>query len=75
MQDQFILEGKKEHGTLLTQLHGGGGCGLVHCEHVRGDGQDGAHALFYHQTRLPRVPYFEKTIINSTEDQLLVVIK
>jgi hypothetical protein len=28
-----------------------------------------------YQTCLPRAPYFEKTIINSTEDQLLVVIK
>jgi hypothetical protein len=46
MQDQFILEGKKEHGTLLTQLHGGGGGGLIPCQHVRGDGQDGAQALF-----------------------------
>jgi hypothetical protein len=47
MQDHFVLEGSR---YASYRVHGGCRCGLIPCEHVGGDGQDGAHALLILRT-------------------------
>jgi hypothetical protein len=44
-QDHFVLEGGEGRPYASYHLHGGGRCDLVLCEHVRGDGQNGAQTL------------------------------